>query len=105
VHERGAAGKLGKRSALAHGLRREAGEPARVDEPPSQHGERPDGQLDARGLQPFGQLAALGQDRGGVPAALAEPAGERRQLKVGAVEAGRGVQEENALRNRIRRAA
>jgi hypothetical protein len=93
VHQRRATRQLAKRAALTGRLDREPGHPARTQEPPPEHGQRPHRQLDAGRLQALGQLAALGQHRGRLPSALDQAARERRQLQVRAVEAGGRVQE------------
>ena len=63
-----------------------------------QHGERVHHHLGARALEPLDQLAALGQHAQRPPALGVEPAGDRLQLHVGAVQARRGVQHQDRAR-------
>jgi hypothetical protein len=93
VHDRRAPRQLAEGAPFAGGLDRETGHPARAQEPPPKHGQRPHGQLDAGRLQALGQLAALGQHGRRLPSALEQSACERCQLQVRAVEAGGRMQE------------
>jgi hypothetical protein len=105
VDQRSPARQLRQRPPLAQRVGRQPRQAQRVHQPAAQNGQRPHRQLDSGRLQALREIASLRQDRGRLPAALAKAARERRQLKVRAVQAGRRVQEEDPVRNRIRRAA
>ena len=89
------AGKLAQHPPVGPDRPRQPERAGRGGQRPPHHGQRVHHHLGARLLQQRRQPAALGQHADGPPAAGVQPAHDGRELHVGAVQARRGVQQQD----------